>query len=98
MRNLQLLTLIVFSLLLVYAISGLPPRGDLQAPAQQEVNPTGTQVAGAYYIQNAYKDAHTPNMVTVVLADYRSFDTLGETIVVFAGGIACMFILRRRPL
>jgi multicomponent Na+:H+ antiporter subunit B len=35
--------------------------------------------------------------VTVVLADYRGFDTLGETIVVFAAGLACFLILRRRP-
>ncbi len=98
MRKLQFLTLILFGLLLAYSAFGLAPRGDLQGPAQQEVNPAGTPVAGAYYIQNAYHDAHTPNMVTVVLADYRSFDTLGETIVVFAGGIACMFILRRRPV
>jgi multicomponent Na+:H+ antiporter subunit B len=35
-------------------------------------------------------------MVTVVLADYRGFDTLGETTVVFAGGVAVFFVLRRR--
>lgn len=75
----------------------LPPRGDLQAPAQKVVNEAGTPVAGTYYIQNAYKDAKTPNMVTVILADYRGFDTMGETIVVFTGGLACFFLLRRRP-
>lgn len=35
-------------------------------------------------------------MVTVILADYRSFDTLGEVIVVFAGGLCCFFILNTR--
>ncbi|MFN2343933.1 MAG: hydrogen gas-evolving membrane-bound hydrogenase subunit E [Desulfonatronovibrio sp.] len=47
-------------------------------------------------MEHAYKDAHTPNIVAVILADYRAFDTLGEVIVVFAGAIACFFILRRR--
>ncbi len=86
----------MFAALLLCVVTELPPRGDLNAPAQRIVNPAGTPVAGAYYIQNAYKDAKTPNMVTVILADYRGFDTLGETLVVFAGGIACFFILRRR--
>ena len=43
-------------------------------------------------------------MVTAVLADYRGFDTLGETLVVFTAGIACVLVLlggvapaRRRP-
>jgi multicomponent Na+:H+ antiporter subunit B len=66
----------------------------------QSVNDAGVPVAGTYYIQSAYSDTKTPNMVTAILGDYRGFDTLGETIVVFAGGIACFFILntrRRKP-
>jgi multicomponent Na+:H+ antiporter subunit B len=35
-------------------------------------------------------------MVTVTLADYRGFDTLGETLVVLTAGMACWLILRRR--
>jgi multicomponent Na+:H+ antiporter subunit B len=81
--------------ILLLAVVELPPRGDLNSPVHQKVNPAGTPVAGSYYIQNAYKDAKTPNMVTVILADYRGFDTMGETIVVFCGGIACFFILSR---
>ena len=34
-------------------------------------------------------------MVTAVLADYRSYDTLGETTVVFTAAICCLFLLRR---
>jgi multicomponent Na+:H+ antiporter subunit B len=96
LKALQFILLFAFAGILMAAAIKLPPRGDLTAPAHQLVNPAGTPVAGAYYIQNAYKDAKTPNMVTVILADYRGFDTLGETLVVFAGGIACFFILRRR--
>ncbi|MFP4315728.1 MAG: hydrogen gas-evolving membrane-bound hydrogenase subunit E [Desulfovibrionales bacterium] len=96
MKSLHFILLIVFGGLLLFTATGLPPRGSLEAPAQQVENPVGTPVAGTYYIQNAYKDAKTPNMVTVVLADYRSFDTLGETVVVFTGAICVMFILRRR--
>jgi multicomponent Na+:H+ antiporter subunit B len=96
LKALHVILLLVFGGLLLLTASGLPPRGDLNAPAQQTVNPTGTPVAGTYYIQHAYKDAKTPNMVTVILADYRGFDTLGETLVVFTGAIAVLYILRRR--
>lgn len=100
MKTLQYILLAAFFSILVAVVVNLPPRGDLASPVHQTVNPTGTKVAGTYYIQHAYTDAKTPNMVTVILADYRGFDTLGETIVVFAGGIACFFILntrRRKP-
>ncbi len=37
-----------------------------------------------------------PNLVTAVLASYRSFDTLGETTVVFTAGAGVVALLRRR--
>jgi multicomponent Na+:H+ antiporter subunit B len=100
LRPFQFLILAAFFGILVAVVVQLPPRGDVDSPVHQTVNAVGTPVAGTYYIQHAYADAKTPNMVTVILADYRAFDTLGETIVVFAGGIACFYILnlrRRKP-
>lgn len=82
--------------LLLYAVNQLPARGDPTAPAHRHQSLAGTPGAGDYYIRNALGDAHTPNMVTVILADYRGFDTLGETFVVFTGGVACWLLLRRR--
>ena len=35
-------------------------------------------------------------MVTAVLADYRSFDTLGEVTVVFTAAVAVILIIRTR--
>ncbi|GAB4243661.1 MAG: hypothetical protein Kow00129_02970 [Thermoleophilia bacterium] len=90
MRGLGILLIAVFAGLVLYAASDLPNRGDLEAPANRYLSP--------YYIENAYEDAHTNNMVTVVLADYRGYDTLGETVVIFAAGLAALLILRReRP-
>ena len=37
-----------------------------------------------------------PNVVTAVLASYRGYDTLGETVVVFTAGIGVIALLRRR--
>ncbi len=98
MKALQFIILFAFGLVLIYGVVGLPPKGDHEAPAQLVENPAGNPVAGTHYIQHAYEDTHTPNMITAVLADYRSVDTLGELIVVFAAGIACMYILRRRVI
>jgi multicomponent Na+:H+ antiporter subunit B len=82
--------------LLLYAVNRLPARGDVRAPAHQETSLAGTPGVGTFYIRNALPHAATPNMVTVILADYRSFDTLGEVFVVFTGGVACWLLLRRK--
>lgn len=76
-----------FLALMLYASGGLPDRGDPDAPAQVYV--------AADYLAGAGPDANTPNVVTAILADYRSHDTLGETLVIFTSALACMLILRR---
>jgi len=37
-----------------------------------------------------------PNIVTAVLASYRGYDTLGETVVIFTAGIGVLLLLRGR--
>ncbi|MDZ7658641.1 hydrogen gas-evolving membrane-bound hydrogenase subunit E [Fodinibius sp.] len=96
MKYLKLLVILIFTLVLLYAASDLPLRGNPDNRMNQEVSITGTEVPGNYYIQEAYNDAHTPNIVTVVLGDYRSIDTLGEQIVIFTAGIICFLLLRKR--
>jgi len=88
--------LLVFFSLLIYAATGLPNRGDVDAVVNLDRSPSGTQNASSYYIRNAYKDTHTPNMVTAILADYRSYDTLGEETVIFTAGLICFLLLRKR--
>ncbi len=73
-----------------------PQRRDPDNRMNREQSITNTKVAGHYYIERAYEDAHTPNMVTVVLGDYRSMDTLGEQVVIFTAGMICFLLLRRR--
>jgi multicomponent Na+:H+ antiporter subunit B len=74
----------------VWASQDLPHRGDPASPSAVHDS------VSVYYIENAYLDARTPNMVTAVLADYRSFDTFGEAIVVVTAAIAALLILVRR--
>ena len=87
---------LLFASALLYALAAEPVHGSRNAPAHREVSAAGSVTAGTYYARNAYADAHTPNFVTVTLADYRGFDTFGETTVVFAGCICVMLLLRAR--
>ena len=88
MKWLNALIMLLFVALMLYATTGLPDHADPQAPASTHVSPT--------YIEDSVKDTHTPNIVTAVLADYRGYDTLGETIVIFTAGMACVLILMKR--
>lgn len=63
----------------------LPTIGDHNTPANAYLS--------QYYITHAVEDTHSYNIVTAVLADYRGFDTLFETCVMFLSGITAMMIL-----
>lgn len=88
MRIVGTVVVAAFAALFVWASGDLPYRGDPQSPAATGVS--------TYYIESAYADSHTPNMVTAVLADYRGFDTFGEAVVVVTAALACLLILLRR--
>ncbi|MCF8462459.1 MAG: DUF4040 domain-containing protein [Rickettsiaceae bacterium] len=45
-----------------------------------------------YYIANTYEDTGVASMVAAILASYRGYDTLGETIVILLAAIAVIFI------
>jgi len=87
-RIYQLLLLGAVGAGLLYGGLSLPLLGDVNAPASQHVSPR--------YIERGLEETGTPNLVTAVLADYRSFDTLGETLVIFTAGLACVFVMARR--
>jgi multicomponent Na+:H+ antiporter subunit B len=90
MRYSVLALIALLGAFVVWASQDLPYRGDPGSPAAVHDS------VAVYYIENAYLDARTPNMVTTVLADYRSFDTFGEAIVVVTAAIAALLILLRR--
>jgi multicomponent Na+:H+ antiporter subunit B len=72
---------------LVWGTLVLPPFGTADAVIHKHVAPR--------YIADSIKDTTVPNVVTSVLADYRGYDTLGETTVIFTAGIGVMLLLRR---
>jgi len=74
--------------LLVYGSLGLPAFSDPQAPIHTHVVPR--------YLKEGPKETGVPNVVTAILASYRGYDTLGETVVVFTAGAGVVALLRRR--
>lgn len=80
---------------MIYAASDLPYRGNPDNLMHAEESITGTEVMANYFIKHAYRDAKTPNMVTVILGDYRSIDTFGEQVVIYTAGLITLLILRR---
>ena len=75
-------------ILLLFAVSGLPPVGTAAAPAHQHVAPR--------YIQDSPREVGVPNMVTSVLASYRGYDTLGEVTVIFTAGAGVLALIGAR--
>lgn len=73
--------------LLVYGSLDLPPYGATQTPAYQHPD------LAQHFIQDSVSETGIPNMVTSVLASYRGYDTLGETVVIFTAGIAILGLL-----
>ena len=71
---------------LLYGTGELPDWGDPQSPASLHLSND--------YIEHAVEETQVPNLVTAVLADYRGFDTMFETAVVFCAGLACFLLLR----
>lgn len=81
--------------ILVAALGGLLFAGTLSLPALRETdNPIAGHVE-QFYVLRALQDTATPNLVTAILADYRGYDTFGETTVIFAAGLSCYLLLRR---
>lgn len=73
---------------LVYGTFDMPHYGDPQAPIHLHPNPS--------YIEKTANEIGVDNVVTSILASYRSYDTLGETVVIFTAGIGVLLLLRKR--
>jgi multicomponent Na+:H+ antiporter subunit B len=73
--------------MLIYGTYDLPPFGIMDQPVSTHV--------GAAYLARNMAETDIPNVVTSVLASYRGYDTLGETTVIFTGGIGVLLLLKR---
>ena len=85
MKALALFIVVLTGSLLMYGMEYIPGWGDPFSLPSTHVSPR--------YIEKSMEETGTPNMVTSVLADYRSYDTLGEVTVIFTAGVACLLLL-----
>ena len=73
--------------LLLYTVTTLPAFGDPNHPINNEVS--------ARYIEQGLQETGAVNIVTGMILDYRAFDTLGESSVLFTAAMVVLFLLRK---
>ena len=73
-------------MMLLTAVSYLPPVGATDNPASNEV--------AAKYIEDGLQDTGAVNIVTGMILDYRAFDTFGESNVLFIATCTVLILLR----
>lgn len=86
LKILGLISVMAVGWVLIYASLHFPSLGDPASPANTHVSPR--------YLEMGEEETAVPNIVTAVLADYRGYDTMFETSVIFAAGAACVILLR----
>ncbi|MEJ2204882.1 MAG: DUF4040 domain-containing protein [Gemmatimonadota bacterium] len=86
---LPLFVVMVTGGVLVYGTFDMPPFGDPANPANHHVAPR--------YIEESPHEIGVPNMVTSILASYRSYDTMGETTVIFTALIGVLLLVGMGP-
>ena len=94
MRGLVTVLLAVITGMFCSFVTYLPFIGDVNSAPNQHVTPI--------YIERSVQDTGSPNIVTGLLADYRGFDTMWETTVMFLAGLTVVMLLSsstmgRRP-
>ena len=82
---LPLTVVILTGATLVYGTLDLPPVGAADNAVHLHVAPR--------YLEQSAAEIGIPNVVTSVLASYRGFDTLGETLVVFTAGLGVWLLI-----
>ena len=80
-----LLVVLATGAALFYATLDMPAFGDANSPANSYV--------GMDYMRGTPEDLEIPNLVTSILASFRGYDTLGETVVVFTAGLGVLVLL-----
>ncbi len=86
MKTIALIVTLLCGAGLLFVAGGFPDWGDPNSPASTHVSD--------YYIEHTMEDTSVPNAVTSILADYRGFDTMFETSVIFTAALACFMLLR----
>ena len=85
-----------YALALIILIAGFFVWGSMDLPAFGNAQAAANAYLSPYYLINSIKDMHTPNAVTAIVVDYRGFDTLIETAVIFTAAVSCLVIMKEK--
>lgn len=89
-RKIYRISSVMFCIFLVFmllvAVSNLPTFGNPDNPVNNEV--------AARYIESGLQETGAVNIVTGMILDYRAFDTLGESHVLFIATCTVLILLR----
>lgn len=92
-RKMYMVTAFLVSLamtaVLLLTVFNLPAFGKAGNPAENEVI--------GRYIEKGLEETGAVNIVAAVILDYRAFDTLGETLVLFTALVAVLMLLKDEP-
>lgn len=87
MRTLPILVIFLLATCVVLdAVAELPPYGMPENPACNQVSQR--------YIEDAWEETGVLNMITAIVLDYRAYDTMFETIVLFTAVLAVIITLK----
>ncbi len=81
-----MLICLVLIVLLLFTVTRLPGFGRVDHPINNEVS--------ARYIEQGLQETGAVNIVTGMILDYRAFDTLGESTVLFTAVMVVLLLLR----
>lgn len=81
-----LMCCVALIVIMMAAVSYLPPLGSSRNPGSNEV--------AAKYITDGMQDTGAVNIVTGMILDYRAFDTFGESNVLFIATCTVLILLR----
>jgi multisubunit Na+/H+ antiporter MnhB subunit len=66
----------------------------LMMPGNLGVNAPSYNDTVIYYLENAVNETGAVNLISAIITDYRGFDTLGETIVLFIAVVTVTSVLK----
>ncbi len=87
-RLAAILTCVVTAAALLYGAQDMPEVGSPTSPAYEH------EGVARHYLEDSFEEVGPPNVVTSVLGDYRGYDTMGETVVIFTAALCVILLLR----
>ncbi len=83
---LALLVAVLAGYMIMVTVAEMPPYGMPNNPSRNEVTER--------YIDDSLEETGVLNMITAIILDYRAYDTMFETIVLFTAVVAVLITLK----